>query len=109
MYHAMPRREPDLSVYDANRACLPFVQEAMAKDPAPYHAGPIAFPDGDEHPRRPSTANRNKFVLVGLNGEEILRVAQVPFEVRRQLIQVFGNPGECPPIDGEDGILGSIT
>lgn len=39
MYHAMPGREPDLSVYDANRACLPFVQEAMAKDPASITPG----------------------------------------------------------------------
>ncbi len=39
MYHAMPGRTPDLSVYDANRACLPFVQEAMAKDPAPITPG----------------------------------------------------------------------
>ena len=44
-------------------------------------------------------------VLVGLDGEEILRIPQMRFQIRRKLIQVHENARKRTPVNRQDGIV----
>ena len=44
-------------------------------------------------------------VLVGLDGEEILRIPQMRFQIRRKLIQVHENARKRTPVDRQDGVV----